>query len=58
LAEQLWHDRVVRWPRSILVATLAVALVGLVTLPNYKTSYNDGLYTPKNIPADLGLCGR
>jgi RND superfamily putative drug exporter len=28
--------------------------VGLVTLPGYKTSYNDRLYIPKNIPADLG----
>src|SRR6185312_15475237 len=45
---------IVRWPGPILVATLAVALVGLVTLPNYKTSYNDRLYIPKNIPADLG----
>ena len=45
---------IVRWPGPILIATLAVALVGLVTLPSYKTSYNDRLYIPKNIPADLG----
>jgi len=45
---------IVRWPAPILVATLAVALVGLVTLPGYKTSYNDRLYLPKNIPANLG----
>jgi RND superfamily putative drug exporter len=45
---------IVRWPGPILVATLAIALVGLVTLPSYKTSYNDRLYIPKNIPADLG----
>ncbi|OMC52187.1 hypothetical protein A5747_22000 [Mycobacterium sp. IS-836] len=45
---------IVRWPGPILVATLAVALVGLVTLPGYKTSYNDRLYIPKDIPANIG----
>ena len=45
---------IVRWPAPILVATLAVALIGLVTLPGYKTSYNDRLYLPKDIPANLG----
>ena len=45
---------IVRWPAPILVATVAVALIGLVTLPGYKTSYNDQLYIPKDIPANLG----
>ncbi|OMC12878.1 RND family transporter [Mycobacterium sp. SP-6446] len=45
---------IVRWPGPILVATIAVALVGLVTLPGYKTSYNDRLYIPKDIPANIG----
>ncbi|MGO9153897.1 MMPL/RND family transporter [Mycobacterium sp.] len=45
---------IVRWPAPILVTTLAVALIGLVTLPGYKTSYNDRLYIPKGIPANLG----
>jgi RND superfamily putative drug exporter len=45
---------IVRWPGPILVATVAVALVGLVTLPGYKTSYNDRLYIPKDIPANVG----
>jgi putative drug exporter of the RND superfamily len=45
---------IVRWPAPILVATLAVALIGLVTLRGYKTSYNDRLYIPKDIPANLG----
>src|ERR1700752_4732039 len=44
----------VRWPVPILVSTLAVALIGLVTLPAYKTSYNDRLYIPKDLPANLG----
>jgi RND superfamily putative drug exporter len=45
---------IVRWPAPILAATLAVALVGLLTLPGYKPSYNDQKYIPKNIPANLG----
>jgi putative drug exporter of the RND superfamily len=45
---------IVRWPAPILIATLAVALIGLVTLPGYKTSYNDRLYIPKDIPANVG----
>jgi len=45
---------IVRWPAPILIATVAVALVGLVTLPGYETSYNDRLYIPKDIPANVG----
>jgi putative drug exporter of the RND superfamily len=45
---------IVRWPAPILVTTLAIALIGLVTLPGYKTSYNDRLYVPKDIPANVG----
>ncbi|OBJ02767.1 hypothetical protein A5660_21090 [Mycobacterium alsense] len=45
---------IVRWPGPILVATLAVTLLGLLTLPGYKPSYNDQKYIPKDIPANLG----
>jgi putative drug exporter of the RND superfamily len=45
---------IVRWPAPILVTTLALALIGLVTLLGYKTSYNDRLYIPKDLPANLG----
>jgi putative drug exporter of the RND superfamily len=45
---------IVRWPAPILISTVAIALVGLVTLPGYKTSYNDRLYIPKDIPANVG----
>jgi putative drug exporter of the RND superfamily len=45
---------IVRWPAPILVATVSVALIGLLTLPGYQTSYNDRLYIPKDIPANLG----
>jgi putative drug exporter of the RND superfamily len=45
---------VVRWPGPILIATIAVALVGLLTLPGYKTNYNDRNYLPKDLPANSG----
>ncbi|HEY0227839.1 MAG TPA: MMPL family transporter, partial [Mycobacterium sp.] len=45
---------IVRWPAPILAASTAIALVGIATLPGYKTSYNDRLYMPKNIPANVG----
>ncbi|BBY90571.1 membrane protein [Mycobacterium gallinarum] len=45
---------VVRWPGPVLVATLALALVGLLTLPGYKSSYNDRVYLPADIPANVG----
>ncbi|MEE6176627.1 MMPL/RND family transporter [Mycobacterium sp. 050134] len=46
---------IVRWPGPILVATLAIALLGLLTLPAYKPSYNDQKYIPKDIAANLGF---
>ncbi len=45
---------IVRWPGPILAATLAVTLIGLLTLPTYKPSYNDQQFIPKNIPANQG----
>ncbi|HEY5842471.1 MAG TPA: RND family transporter, partial [Mycobacterium sp.] len=45
---------VVRWPGPVLAATLALALVGLVTLPGYKTNYGARVYLPENIPANVG----
>jgi putative drug exporter of the RND superfamily len=45
---------IVRWPLPILAGAFAVALVGLVTLPGYQTSYNDRLYIPHNINANQG----
>ena len=46
---------IVRWPAPILVATLAVALIGLLTLPGYRPGYNDMNYIPKDIPSQLGI---
>jgi putative drug exporter of the RND superfamily len=45
---------VVRWPGPILVGTIALALVGLLTLPGYKTNYNDRNYLPTTLPANEG----
>jgi RND superfamily putative drug exporter len=45
---------VVRWPGPILVATLALSLVGLLALPGYRTDYNDRHYLPLDIPAAEG----
>ena len=45
---------VVRWPGAILVATIALSLIGLLTLPGYKTNYNDRSYLPTDLPANEG----
>ncbi|OBG64470.1 MULTISPECIES: RND family transporter [unclassified Mycobacterium] len=45
---------IVRWPAPILIATLAVALIGLLTLPNYRPSYDDQKFIPMSIPANVG----
>lgn len=44
----------VRWPAPILVATLAISLIGLLTLPGYHPSYNDQKFIPQDIPANQG----
>jgi putative drug exporter of the RND superfamily len=45
---------IVRWPLPILAAACGIALVGLVALPGYKTSYDDRQYIPHNIAANKG----
>jgi len=45
---------VVRWPAPILATTLAIAALGLIALPGYRTSYNDRLYLPQDVPSSLG----
>jgi RND superfamily putative drug exporter len=46
---------IVRWPAAVLLATVAIALVGLVTLPGYHPGYNDRDYLPKDLPAQQGF---
>jgi RND superfamily putative drug exporter len=45
---------IVRWPGPILVASVAVALIGLLALPGYTTSYDARPYQPDWAPAKVG----
>jgi RND superfamily putative drug exporter len=45
---------IVRWPGLVLVATVAIALIGLLALPGYKTSYDARNYMPAGAPANVG----
>jgi len=52
-----WHrvgTSTVRWPGAILVAAVAAALIGLLALPGYHTSYNDRIYLPDDVAANVG----
>ena len=52
-----WHrvgTATVRWPGAILVAAVVAALVGLIALPGYHTTYNDRIYLPKDVAANVG----
>jgi putative drug exporter of the RND superfamily len=46
---------IVRWPGPVLVATIALSLVGLLTLPGYQPNYNDRNYLPDDLPANQGF---
>ena len=48
---------VVRWPGAVLLATIALSLVGLITLPGYQPNYNDRNYLPADLPANAGIRG-
>jgi putative drug exporter of the RND superfamily len=45
---------IVRWPAPVLAAACALALVGLLALPGYKTSYDARPYMPASAPANVG----
>ncbi|HTY28611.1 MAG TPA: MMPL family transporter [Mycobacterium sp.] len=45
---------IVRWPGPVLAASVAVALIGLLALPGYKTSYDARNYMPDWAPAKVG----
>ena len=45
---------IVRWPGPILVASIAVALIGLLALPGYSTNYDARRYQPDWAPAKVG----
>lgn len=46
---------IVRWPAPIFAASIAVALIGLLTLPGYQPSYSDQKFIPKDIPGNVGF---
>ncbi len=45
---------IVRWPAPVLVASTALTLIGLLTLPGYRTSYNERRYLPPDLPSTAG----
>ncbi len=45
---------IVRWPGPILIATLALAFVGLFSLSGYKVSYDVSQYMPASAPSNVG----
>jgi putative drug exporter of the RND superfamily len=45
---------IVRWPGPILVVSIAIALIGLLALPGYKTSYDTRPYIPASAAANVG----
>jgi putative drug exporter of the RND superfamily len=44
----------VRWPAPILATTTAIALVGILAMTGYKTSYDDRHYIPAHVPSNIG----
>jgi len=45
---------IVRWPGPILAVSIAIALIGLLALPGYKTNYDSRKYLPGWTPANVG----
>jgi putative drug exporter of the RND superfamily len=45
---------IVRWPGPVFVVAAAIALIGLLALPGYKTSYDIRPYMPDRAPSKIG----
>ena len=45
---------IVRWPLPILVAATAIALIGVLALPGYRTNYDNRHYVPADVPSNIG----
>ncbi|OBF33034.1 hypothetical protein A5724_20660 [Mycobacterium sp. ACS1612] len=45
---------IVRWPGPILIATMALAFIGLAALSGYKVSYDVSPYMPASAPSNVG----
>lgn len=46
---------IVRWPGPILVVTCGIALIGLLALPGYQTSYDNRPLIPDSAPGVIGM---
>src|ERR1700733_876942 len=46
---------VVRWPVPIMVVTLAIAIIGFISLLTYVPQYNDEKFTPTDMPANVAM---
>ncbi|WP_343709645.1 MMPL family transporter [Mycobacterium sp.] len=44
----------VRWPVPILASAVVVSIVGGVTLPGYRTNYDDRYYVPASLVSNVG----
>jgi putative drug exporter of the RND superfamily len=45
---------IVRWPGPILAVSIAIALIGLLALPGYRTNYDNRKYLPPETKANVG----
>ncbi len=45
---------IVRWPVPILAAATAIALIGVLALPGYRTNYDNRHYVPADVPSNIG----
>jgi putative drug exporter of the RND superfamily len=45
---------IVRWPGPVLAVSVAIALIGLLALPGYKTNYDNRKYLPGYTLANVG----
>ncbi|CQD19501.1 transmembrane transport protein MmpL [Mycobacterium europaeum] len=57
MATRRWRrvgTAIVRWPGPVLAATCAVASIGLLALPSYRTTYDLRKFVPAGMPAVVG----
>jgi RND superfamily putative drug exporter len=45
---------IVRWPGPTFVASMAIAVVGILIMPSMKLSFNDRFYIPADLPSNVG----
>lgn len=45
---------IVRWPGPVFVASMAMAIAGILVMPTMKLSFNDRFYIPADLPSNVG----